>query len=287
MDSFINIVHPYIPYYTRIKLFFVLVLLLIFSPISSLACSVLYYVDKETGEIYIANHEDYWYDTKAYIQIEPRSSRELARLWYGWDDFAQGGINEDGLFFEGAVTPDQSETIKHYLPKGNLGDAILANCSSVKEALAYLEDKNVALSNAHMMFGDNQGNAVVVEWVEGKRELIYINNNRLIMTNYLLSHPDKGNFPCQRYASIESRLNILKDLESPLSLKDVGNTLGQAAQTPRKDKNNRIGGTLYSTFIRLSTMEFFLVSKLDNSKVTKLNLENEFLKKKAQKIRLY
>lgn len=35
------------------------------------ACSVIYYVDEGTGNIYVANHEDYWYDTKAYIQVVP------------------------------------------------------------------------------------------------------------------------------------------------------------------------------------------------------------------------
>ena len=69
------------------------------------ACSVIYYLDSISGKIYVANHEDFWYDTKAYIQINPRTKNKLARLWYGWDDFAQGGINEAGLFFDGAVTP--------------------------------------------------------------------------------------------------------------------------------------------------------------------------------------
>lgn len=66
---------------------------------SAEACSVLYYVDPHTGKIYVANNEDYWYDVDSYIQIVPGSRNKLARLWYGWDDFAQGGINEAGLFF--------------------------------------------------------------------------------------------------------------------------------------------------------------------------------------------
>ena len=72
----------------------------------SKACSVLYYVDANTGKIYVVNNEDYWYDVEAYIQIVPGKGNKLARLWYGWDDFAQGGINEAGLFFDGAVTPN-------------------------------------------------------------------------------------------------------------------------------------------------------------------------------------
>ena len=71
------------------------------------ACSIIYYVDPSTGKIYVANNEDYWYDTKAYIQIEPGSGSEYARLWYGWDRFAQGGVNAQGLFFDAAVTPEQ------------------------------------------------------------------------------------------------------------------------------------------------------------------------------------
>ena len=72
------------------------------------ACSVIYYFDSISSKIYVANNEDFWYDTKAYIQINPRTKSKLARLWFGWDDFAQGGINEAGLFFDGAVTPVDS-----------------------------------------------------------------------------------------------------------------------------------------------------------------------------------
>ena len=101
------------------------------------ACSVLYYVDTTSGKVYVVNNEDYWYDVKAYIQIEPASKSGLARLWYGWDAFAQGGINEAGLFFDAVVTPEQERIPGHGGPKGNPGDEILAKCATVEEALAY------------------------------------------------------------------------------------------------------------------------------------------------------
>ena len=41
------------------------------------ACSVLYYVDPQTGKIYVANNEDYWYDVEAYIQILPIKNNRL------------------------------------------------------------------------------------------------------------------------------------------------------------------------------------------------------------------
>lgn len=250
------------------------------------ACSVIYYIDRSTGNIYVANNEDYWYDTDAYIQIMPGSENESARLWYGWDDFAQGGINEHGLFFDGAVTPEQKIPSGYGSPDDNLGDEILAKCKTVDDALAYIEKKKIALTNAHVMFGDSSGDAVVVEWINGKKILNRIKDNKLVMTNFLLSDTASGNFPCYRYNSIEERIKSFENSKDTSSLLIVGNFLGQAAQTPKNIENGKTGGTLYSTFIDITKMEFVLVYKLDNSKVTKLDLNKEFNKHTERKIEL-
>lgn len=250
------------------------------------ACSVVYYIDKITGNIYVANNEDYWYDTDAYIQIMPGTEKEYARLWYGWDDFAQGGVNEHGLFFDGAVTPGQMIPDGYGSPDDNLGDEILAECKTVEEALAFLEKKKIALTNAHVMFGDSKGDAVVVEWIKGKKILSRINDNKLVMTNFLLSDTTSGNFPCYRYNSIEDRIKTFENTKDTSSLLIVGNFLGQAAQAPKEIEDGKTGGTLYSTFIDITKMEFVLVYKLDNSKVIKLDLKKEFKKKNEREIEL-
>ncbi len=218
--------------------FFLFIILL--GNLKTSACSVVYYVDPQTGNIYIANNEDYWYDTKAYIQIMPKGNSQYARLWYGWDNFAQGGINEKGLFFDGAVTPEQDIPEGYQKPKGNLGDRILANCASVEEALNFLEAEKIALNNAHIMFGDAQENAVVVEWVEKEKQLIWIKENRLVMTNFLLSDTTKGNYPCHRYTAIEKQIDTLKGSEVSPSFLKVSNVLGPAAQIPKPDASGKI-----------------------------------------------
>ena len=250
------------------------------------ACSVLYYVDKHTGKIYVVNNEDYWYDVEACIQINPGSRNKLARLWYGWDDFAQGGVNEAGLFFDGAVTPEQEIQGGGHGPKGNLGDDILARCRTVDEALLLLEKKNIALNNAHMMLGDSTGNAVVVEWLDGKRNIVPLVNNRLVMTNFLLSDNQLGNFPCPRYKTIEKGLDQLEESDQAVDLKTVGNAIAGAVQVPRAMEDNRVGGTLYSSFIGISDMEFVLVYKLNNDKITRLDLKDEFKKGDKKRIKL-
>ena len=255
-------------------------------PNSSLACSILYYVDSETGKIYVVNNEDFWYDVKAYIQIEPKSKNKFARLWYGWDNFAQGGINEKGLFFDAAITPEQ-ERIKGYgNPKNNLGDRILANCTTVDEALSFLKKEKIALNKSHLMFGDKTGNAVVVEWVDGERKLHWIADNKLIATNYLLSDPKAGNYPCYRYESIEKRISEMEESGDEINLLKVGNTFGQASQSPNESEKGRVGGTVYTSFIDITDNKFFLSYKLSNKNVIQLDLNKEFAKSKRQKIEL-
>ncbi len=250
------------------------------------ACSVIYYVDEATGKIYVVNNEDYFYDAEAYVQLQPRTKKKLARLWYGWDDFAQGGVNEAGLFFDGAVTPTQERPSGYTGPKGNLGDRILANCKTVAEALSYLEGEKVALDNAHMMFGDRHGDAVVVEWVDGMKQVVRVKENRLVMTNFNLSDTDHDAISCPRYLAIENELQRLQGLETPVDLKMIGNAGAKAVQTPRKTAEGREGGTLYTSFIDITDMKFVLVYKLDNSKVTQLDLMSEFEKGKKRRIPL-
>jgi len=268
------------------QLFLILTLAGLFVLPELRACSVLYYIDQHSGKIYVVNNEDYWYDVDAYIQIHPSSRDKLARLWYGWDNFAQGGINEAGLFFDGAVTPEQAVPEGFGGPKGNLGDDILAKCRTVSDALDLLEEEKIALNSAHMMIGDSTGNAVVVEWINGKREIIPILENRLIMTNFLLSDPASGNHPCPRFESIEQRLNQLEESTQAVDLKKVGIAVAGAVQVPRAIEDEKVGGTLYTSFIGISDMEFVLVYKLDNQKVTKLNLQEEFAGKRKRKIKL-
>ena len=250
------------------------------------ACSVLYYVDHQSGKIFVANNEDYWYDVEAYIQIFPASGKKLARLWYGWNNFAQGGINEAGLFFDGAVTPEQVVPEGGHGPRGNLGDHLLARCRTVEDALALLDQKEIALSNAHMMLGDGRGNAVVVEWMDGQQRIIPIRDNHLIMTNFLLSDPARDQHPCPRYQAIEKQVNRLKEVDRPVDLEDVGNALAVAAQSPRESEEGRVGGTLYSSFINITDMEFVLIPKLDNASIIRLDLIETFEANKKKRIHL-
>ncbi|RMG74452.1 MAG: penicillin acylase [Bacteroidetes bacterium] len=263
-----------------------LIACLLMIPTAARACSVLYYVDPETGHIYVVNSEDYWLDVEAYIQIEPPSRQGYARLWYGWDKFAQGGINAQGLFFDAAVTPEQAVPQGTRGPRKNLGDRLLAACATVEEALAFLEQEKLALPNSHMMLGDRSGRAVIVEWVDGERKLHWRTDNALIMTNFLLSRPEAGNYPCPRYQSIERRIAALESDDEPISLLSIGNTLGQAVQPARAAADGRVGGTVYTSFIDLTDGVFVLSYRLSNQNLVRFDLNEAFAQPKRQTIAL-
>lgn len=236
------------------------------------ACSILYYIDSKTGKIYFANNEDYWYDVKPYIQIIPGSKNEFGRIWYGWKGFGQGGVNEKGLVLDGAATPEQKIPAGYSDPgKRNITDDILAGCSTVEEAVRYLEAKKIALKNAHIFFGDKYGKAVVVEWLNGVKKIVEIKNNRLVATNFNLSDTINNETSCWRYSAINKGLDRLdaEDMTDTIDLKAVGNVIAKAVQLPQRDSEGRVGGTLYTTFIDLTDMKFVLVYKLDNSKIPK------------------
>lgn len=252
----------------------------------SLACSIFYYVDPKTGNIYIANNEDYWLDVQPYLQVEPKTAKEYGRLWWGWNSFAQGGINEHGLFFDGATTPKQQIPKGYKNPQGrNVGDEILSYCKTVEEAIAFLEKEKIALTDAHIFLGDSTGNAVVIEWINGIRQSIYIQDQFLIATNFLLSD-SSASFTCPRYQSIKNRLQTLSLSEDSTHFRTVSNAIAGAVQIPQKDSTGREGGTLYSVFINMTTNEVVIVYKLDNTKMLKVNKRDLMDEKKKQKIYL-
>lgn len=272
--------------YITLPIFALLALCQLAVPTQSIACSVLYYYDETTSTAYVANNEDYWLDQEVDIKIFPSKGNKHARLWYGWDDFAQGGVNEHGLFFDGAVTPESETPSGYGAPRGNLGDRILADCRTVDEALEFLESEKVALKNAHMMIGDRSGNAVVVEWVDSERVLSWVSNRKLIMTNFLLAETKQDEIECPRYQSIQARINDFRKKDVEANLLTVGNMLGAAAQLPRETGKGKLVGTLYSTFLDLKNMKLVYVPKLNNSKVRKFDLTKEFSKTRGQKIKI-
>lgn len=85
---------------------------------------------------------------------------------------------------------------------------------------------------------------------------------------------------------METEIKRLRDSHEKVGLKEVGNIGGKAVQLKSTNAKEKTGGTLYSTFINITDMEFILIYKLDNNKITKPDLKAEFAKHSKRAINL-
>jgi choloylglycine hydrolase len=261
-------------------------ILIVLVQFSGKACSIVYYVDSVSGKIFALNNEDYWYDVKPYLKLVPGKNQEYSRLWYGWKNFAQGGINEAGLFFDVATTEKQALPSGYAPAKGNLGDRILASCKNVKEVLEYFERYKIAYEGGNFLFGDSTGTSVVISWENSRQTIYYKNQNYLIATNTSLTQCPGDSCSCWRYKAMEKEIKRLNAENKPHDIKEVGTILGKSVQVAAKNSSGRTGGTLYSTFINISDMEMICVFKYSTQTILRFNLREEFAKRKSRKVRL-
>ena len=66
----------------------------------------------------------------------------------------------------------------------------------------------------------------------------------------------------------------------------VGNAVATAVQAPGEAEDGRVGGTLYSSFINITDMDFVLVYQLDNTRITRLDLKKVFQEGEKKRIDL-
>lgn len=225
----------------------------------------------------VGNNEDFWYSTDAKIWFLPSEKQLYGRALFGWDNFAQGGINSQGLFFDVAAGPttqalklNQQSKIKQ-----NIGDEILARCATVEAAIAQVQTYRLPPnSNGHFLFADQSGASAVVEWIGSEFRVVRKTGDYQIITNFLLTRPELGGFPCPRYSLVQERLEGKREISGG----DVAYILASVAQFG--EEKGRQGGTLYSNVHDLASGEFVLFYQRNFQKPVRFKLAEELQKGK-------
>lgn len=183
-------------YIMRYVLFAFLLVGPAFFPAASQACTAVFVTDGEN--VLVGNNEDFWnYDTKMWIV--PREEDKYGCIFFAHDfAYAQGGMNEKGLFFDGFATapnPLKNNKGKKLFP-GNIVDHIMRTCESVHEAVKILEEHNMYfLETAMFMFGDRFGNSVIYE---GDDYILNEGGNQ-VLTNFYQSKAKPEKIQCPRF----------------------------------------------------------------------------------------
>ena len=157
------------------------------------------------------NNED-WRNPNTWMWFYPATKEEYGRVCFGFDEgfgLAQGGMNDQGLAIDGNGLDEtgwQRDPNKEDFKGGPL-DYILAHCATVDDAVRFFERYNIpALARGKIPIADAKGDSLVVEWGQGKLQLLRRSGNYQISTNFVQSNFRPEQYPCKRYKSAEKMI---------------------------------------------------------------------------------
>jgi len=237
---------------------------------SGRSCTIFYASD---GAVALAgNNEDY---TNPFMTISylPAEDGKFGRIYFGHGTaYPQGGMNEEGLFFDGATAeyvnvPYDSSKLAY---DGSLILKAMEECSTV-DAVLELYDRYDASGdwNGHYLIGDRLGNSAIIE----PRAVIKGSGKYQIITNFLQSRTKPENSNDTRY-HLASQL--IEDSES-LSV-DLFRRILSA--THWEEYGGAMTTTLYSYICDLRNGDIYVYYFHNFEEVVRINLEQELKKGK-------
>jgi hypothetical protein len=160
--------------------------------------------------VLVGANEDWW-RLDAFMWATPASAQRHGVVYWGyeidgefgarppfWYEFQ--GINAQGLYFDSFGTPcvTPTETLKRPYGGEHLMVEALESSATVEEAVAVFERYNLRfMACQQFLFVDRMGAAAVVE---GDRVTVKASDQTtFVVTNFRLSAPAGGGYPCRRY----------------------------------------------------------------------------------------
>jgi len=210
------------------------IFLLIVAP-GALACTGV--VIAGEGHVVVGGNED-WTRFDSHVWAEAATEEAYGAVYFGyqirgefgprapyWFEFQ--GVNDQGLYFDtfGAPTlSNPSWTGKPSCPE-HIEILMMRECATVQDAIDLLGSYNLARyqyynermfrSNMQFFLADRAGAAAVVDG----EHVHWIEDGRLVTTNFRLSDPSLGGWPCWRY-----------DLATDMSAADASPTVERVAE---------------------------------------------------------
>jgi hypothetical protein len=219
------------------------------------------------GNTYFGNNEDFS-DQKTNIWFIPTQNGKFGYMYFSYDNgWPQGGMNDQGLCFDGASTPRVSLTfaVDKKSFRGYLPDKIMGECRTVEDVVAMVKEYRFSglRGQGQLLFTDKTGDAVILGGPDKDDDLDIIRKDRdiMVLTNFFPHHPDMGGFPCLRFQSATHHLE-----QNP---------------QPSVDNFRRILETVsskytqYSNIFDLNNQVIWLYHQRDFTKTIELRLQDE------------
>jgi hypothetical protein len=224
-------------------------------------CTVVYATD---GELMLGGNNEDYLNPLTQVWFIPGEAGSFGRVYFGFDDYhPQGGMNEQGLFFDGlglnTTYPVPTEGKHAYT--GNLADKAMSECATVECAVGFFA-QYYAYEAWHWqyLFGDAHGASAIVE----AGAVIRQQGGFQVATNYAQSVTPPEKSTCWRYRKAVERLETLEAL-SVDAMRDVLNAVHQEG----------LSQTLYSNVYDLKRRLVYVYYFHTYDDVVVLDLEEE------------
>jgi len=252
--------------------FIVLCLLVLASGCQLKACSV--FNASRIDKVYAATNKD-WNNTETRILFIPPSDNKYGRVYFGYqipEGFQNvGGMNDQGLWYDGASLPSRSDIFNHFnkpTVKGELCEKALEECATVEEVIQMYEHYYSPHWQGHSMWADRYGNSVIIEY--GEKDVVCVKKEHgfQVMTNHYISDPENNRwYNCHRFNAITEIL-------------ENGGELTVGLMTTALDAAHKVGitPTLYSNVYDLKNGEIYIYHFHNYEEVVCLNLAEQLAK---------
>ena len=231
--------------------------------------SCLIVVLEDGDRVLVGNHED-WYARDARVVFNPPDSSAFGHVLFDFasEGFAQGGMNTEGLFFDGTATP--------YVPiefpdkpafDGYIWKAVLEKCSTVEEAVDFVSQYQLPeLEEVHILFADKSGTSVIMGAYDGVLTFHQKQDRFQLLTNFNPTDPSYGGeASCERYGSALEMLKVNQEA----TVENVRNILSATHQDEL---------SVYSNIYDLTGGDVFIYQLGNFEQVSHFNLKEELRK---------
>lgn len=208
----------------------VLFLCFLLSVVETEACAII--IGYKNGQVLVGNNEDWYHsDGKYWVEMPDEPGEHFSAYFFGFEGdgkFAQGGMNQAGLMFDGTAV-SRIEIDRDHVRKNKLRAApvhlfkdILKRCRTIEEAEAMIKGYFIPyIRSAQIVMVDANAGYLIVK-ANGATEKGHLEDGEFkIITNFHLEDLDSGNYTCYRYDLARSMLenhfeNTVPEFESLL-----------------------------------------------------------------------
>lgn len=235
-------------------------------------CTIIYASD---GTMALGGNNEDWSGHLNDIWFLPPESGKFGRVYFGvnfnGEHVPQGGMNDQGLFYDGAsaetvIKPPQDSSIAPAVDDLHL--KAMEECSTVEEVLKLYERYHMSVGDGQLMFGDRFGNSVIME---ATGNIIRKKGKYQITTNFFQSRVEPENITDARYRIAE----IIFEDSDKISV-DLFRRILNA--THWEEYGGSMTVTLYSYICDLKKGDIYIYHFHNYEDVVKINLREELKK---------